>query len=76
MSKKLILFLFFPLSIFAQQDSITFKYWVEFTDKNNSNYNLNIPEGFLSQRAIERRVNQKIDIKNRNIFYKIVISFF
>ena len=67
MSKKLILFLFFPLSIFAQQDSITFKYWVEFTDKNNSNYNLNIPEGFLSQRAIERRVNQKIDIKIQDL---------
>ena len=67
MSKKLILFLFFPLSIFAQQDYITFKYWVEFIDKNNSNYNLNIPEGFLSQRAIERRVNQKIDIKIQDL---------
>ena len=67
MSKKLILFLFFPLSIFAQQDSITFKYWVEFTDKNNSNYNLNIPEGFLSQRAIDRRVNQGIDVKIQDL---------
>ena len=73
MSKKLILFLFFPLSVFAQQDSITFKYWVEFTDKNNSNYNLNIPEDFLTQRAIERRVNQKIDISmvGYNHFYYI-----
>ena len=65
--KWCLFLLLFPFSLFSQQDSISYKYWVEFTDKNNSNYNLNIPEGFLSQRAIERRVNQKIDIKIQDL---------
>jgi serine protease AprX len=38
------------------------KYWIEFTDKNNTPYNLNEPEVFLSERAIMRRCNQNIAI--------------
>ncbi len=36
------------------------KYYVQFTDKNNSPYSLDHPEDFLSQRAINRRANQGI----------------
>lgn len=38
------------------------KYYIEFTDKNHNNYNLDTPESFLSARAIQRRINQSIDI--------------
>ncbi len=60
---KFLFLLLFPFCVFAQQDSISYKYWVSFTDKDNSNFDLNMPEDFLSQRAIDRRVNQGIDIK-------------
>jgi serine protease AprX len=64
---KFLFLLLFPFSVFAQQDSISYKYWVSFTDKDNSNFDLNMPEGFLSQRAIDRRVNQGIDIKIQDL---------
>ncbi len=35
-------------------------YWVEFADKNNSEYSISNPEAFLSSKAIERRTNQGI----------------
>lgn len=38
------------------------KYWVEFTDKFNSPYSLEEPSAFLSQRAIDRRINQSIGL--------------
>ncbi|MDL2296882.1 S8 family serine peptidase [Bacteroidales bacterium OttesenSCG-928-B11] len=55
-------FLFFLLSIcfitsFAQYPA---KYFVQFTDKANSDYSISRPEEFLSARAIENR--QKFDI--------------
>jgi hypothetical protein len=37
-------------------------YYIQFTDKNNSPYSIDNPEEFLSQRAIDRRVNQGIEI--------------
>ena len=64
---KFLFLLLFPFCVFAQQDSISYKYWVSFTDKDNSNFDLNMPEGFLSQRAIDRRVNQGIDIKIQDL---------
>jgi len=38
------------------------KYWVKFTDKNNSPYSINNPSAFLSERAIERRVQFDIAV--------------
>jgi subtilisin family serine protease len=38
------------------------KYFVSFTDKNNSPYSVDNPSAFLSQRAIERRQNQGIAV--------------
>lgn len=43
------------------------KYWVQFTDKNNSPYSINKPEEFLSERAIQRRQNYNIAIDNNDI---------
>lgn len=36
------------------------KYWVQFTDKNNTPYSLSTPSDFLSTRAIQRRQAQGI----------------
>jgi serine protease AprX len=38
------------------------KYFVRFTDKNNSPYSIDNPSEFLSQRAIDRRSNQDIPV--------------
>ncbi len=38
------------------------KYWVKFTDKNNSPYSIENPSEFLSQKAIDRRIVQEIPI--------------
>jgi serine protease AprX len=38
------------------------KYFVRFTDKNNSPFSIDNPSEFLSQRAIDRRTNQGIPV--------------
>src|ERR1035438_5750623 len=55
----LLLFAFVILSLAAFSQYPT-RYFIQFTDKNNSNYNLSNPSAFLSQRAIERRTKQNI----------------
>jgi len=43
------------------------RYWVQFTDKNDSPYSINQPEEFLSQRALERRAKYNIAIDELDI---------
>lgn len=43
------------------------KYWVQFTDKNNSPYSTERPEEFLSERSIERRINYGISIDEKDV---------
>lgn len=38
------------------------KYWIQFTDKNNTQYSINQPDVFLSPRSIERRQRYGIAI--------------
>jgi len=57
--------LFFSLILLAQVSPN--KYWVKFTDKNNSPYSIEQPEEFLSQKAIERRMNQGIEITESDL---------
>ncbi len=54
----IILLLFYILQTNAGQ----YYYWIELTDKNESEYSLSYPEEFMSARAIERRVAQNIDL--------------
>ncbi len=49
--------IFSTLNIAAQT-----KYFVKFTDKNDSPYSINNPSAFLSERAITRRTKQNINI--------------
>ena len=64
--KALYLFiLLLPLSSIAQDD--TLKFWIQFTDKNNSPFSIQAPSAFLSERSIERRVKQQISIVENDI---------
>ena len=51
-------------NVFAQQAPST--YVIKFTDKNNSIFSVNSPLNYLSQRAIDRRINQGIAISNQD----------
>lgn len=42
-------------------------YWIGFSDKNNSPYSISSPEEYLSERAIERRLNQNIQIDSLDL---------
>ncbi|CAN5563506.1 S8 family serine peptidase [soil metagenome] len=56
----IIIFISSGLSLSAQLSNI--KYFIRFTDKNNSPYTVGNPSQYLSARAIQRRVNQSIAV--------------
>lgn len=60
--KKLLgfAFIFWGITVFAQVAPN--KYYIEFTDKNHNNYSLDRPEEFLSERSLQRRANQGINL--------------
>lgn len=60
-----LLFLILPFISLSQNDTI--KFWIKFTDKNNTPYSINLPEEFLSERAINRRNIQNIPIQLNDI---------
>ncbi len=66
---RLILIGFFWL-VFLQATAQTvapFKYFIQFTDKNNSPYSISHPEAFLSVRALARRAAHGIAIKENDL---------
>ncbi|MCC6281861.1 MAG: S8 family serine peptidase [Saprospiraceae bacterium] len=56
----------FPLFLFAQNPKLN-KYWVEFTDKNNTPYCTCRPAEFLSARALERRARAGIEVVDNDL---------
>lgn len=56
----LLIALIFSVMASAQKDTLPQCFWVSFTDKANSPYELSAPEEFLSERALVRR--RKFDI--------------
>ncbi|HRG58219.1 MAG TPA: S8 family serine peptidase [Bacteroidia bacterium] len=61
MKKQLFILIFYLfVQIFETASANSSIYVIKFTDKNNSPFNINLPLEFLSQRAIDRRVNQGI----------------
>ncbi|MCF8369306.1 MAG: S8 family serine peptidase [Bacteroidales bacterium] len=67
MKKLILVFAVVILStgLFAQVSPN--KYWIKFTDKSGTPYNINNPEEFLSQRAIDRRLTQGIAITEQDL---------
>jgi serine protease AprX len=43
------------ISTFVSGQTAPRKYWIQFTDKNNSSFSVSSPELFLSEKSIERR---------------------
>lgn len=58
--------LFVQFHSFAQIDVENY-YWIKFSDKNGSLYTINLPEEFLSARAIQRRTAQGISINEQDL---------
>jgi len=68
MKFRSILLLAFVAIVFQSMAQVqSDKYYVQFTDKDNSPYSLNNPEEFLTQRAIDRRINQGISYDMRDL---------
>jgi len=67
MKTKIFTALLLILSFAAISQVAPTKYFVRFTDKNNSPYSIDNPSEFLSQRAIDRRQIQGIAIDETDI---------
>jgi len=58
-------FLFTHYVLFAQIEKS--KYWVNFTNKDNTPFSIDNPEEYLSERAIARRIRQGIGITDQDL---------
>ncbi len=65
--KKNYLHILIVLLALFHNDLSAQKYFVSFTDKSNNGFSINSPEEFLSQRAIERRIKQDIEITQEDL---------
>jgi serine protease AprX len=64
MKRLKVLIIFFLITTSAGVFSQTYpgRYFISFTDKNNSPYSLDRPGEFLSERALQRRIKQDIPL--------------
>jgi hypothetical protein len=67
MKKFSLLFAFLMAVSFLSAQIAPDKYYIQFTDKNNSPYSLENPQAYLSQRAIDRRTDYNISIDMKDI---------
>ncbi|SNS74093.1 Por secretion system C-terminal sorting domain-containing protein [Ekhidna lutea] len=69
MKNKLLLIIFLASLSTSAYNQAKNRYFVYFTDKTGENYSYTIdsPEAFLTQRAIDRREKQGIDIDNTDL---------
>ena len=59
--------LYLCLCNFIQAQQVSGWYWIQFTDKKHSSYSIEHPEEFLSARALQRRINQHISIRENDL---------
>lgn len=67
MIKWISIVLFCLSGLFLNAQTAPGKYWVQFVDKADSPFSVDNPQEFLSDRAIERRVRQGIEITIQDI---------
>src|SRR5436190_8782838 len=65
--KRSVIALFVLLSLVSEAQIAPGKYFVAFTDKNNNPFSISSPSAFLSQRAIDRRTAQGINITSQDL---------
>ncbi len=63
----LLLLLMLILAFQARPQTAPGKYWVQFTDKENTPYTISQPQDFLSARALERRARYQISINEQDL---------
>ncbi len=64
---KFLVFLFILTAVQATAQIAPDKYYIQFTNKNNSPYSLDHPEEFLTERALQRREKQGIPIVENDL---------
>lgn len=67
MKRNLLLFFLIGIIINSVAQIAPDKYYIQFTDKNDSPYSINNPGEFLTQRALDRRERQGITISENDI---------
>ncbi len=67
MKLKLLLLLLLITPLLNAQEIADSVFWVYFTDKDGSDYQINSPEEFLSERSINRRAWQGLGIDHRDL---------
>jgi subtilisin family serine protease len=67
MKYKLILLILITIIYTELPNAQVRKYWIQFKDKKNNTYSIDKPEEFLSQKAINRRVTNNIDITEEDL---------
>jgi serine protease AprX len=69
MKRNIILLLFLWMIFYPAkaQDTIIYKFWISFTDKNETPFGSGNPEQFLSERAIERRTRYNIPVTESDL---------
>ncbi len=65
--KKILLIAVCFFGLQTISESQTKNYWIVFKDKNYNSFTINEPQKFLSQRSIERRINQNIKITSHDL---------
>jgi len=55
------------LALQAKTQTAPGKYWIQFTDKENTPYTLSQPQDFLSDRALERRARYQIPLNEMDL---------
>lgn len=67
MQKLLFTIFFLGFSLYLQAQPNAFFYRVDFTDKNNSNFSLERPLEFLTQKSLDRRAYQGITLDSLDL---------
>ena len=67
MRLRILLFLFSFIVIKTIAQTAPGKYWVQFTDKNNSPFSIYNPSEYLSEKCIERRAKYSLGFDERDI---------
>ena len=65
--KKYTFFLLFTLLLSCSYAQDYAKYWVQFSDKNDSPFSVSRPEEFLSQRALQLRQKHQIAVDETDL---------
>ena len=67
MKKNLVIAMLFICALGMKAQIGHDRYWIQFNSKANTPYSVDEPEAFLSERAIQRRTNQGIDIVENDL---------